>query len=124
MNEIAMSSKAGRKERLWIDGLFLALFLIDWAFCLFLVFSNPEPITGGYGFAIPFGWAPYTGIFLIPTLVVYVFYQGWLLYRKLSRHGEPYRHRLRRVTLLAFLLTFAINGLAVWIMSGAFQTAG
>jgi hypothetical protein len=117
-----MSSKADRKERLWIDGLFLTLFLIDWVFCLFLVFVVPEqPITGGYGFAIPFGWGPYTAAFLVPILVVYVIYQGWLLYQKFSRHAEPYRHRIRRVTLLAFLLTFAINGLAVWIMSGAFR---
>jgi len=115
------SNASHEEEKLWIDYVFLAIFLIDWAFCLFLVFSIPEPITGEYGFAGAFAWGPITFLFLIPALALYLIYQGWLLNRKLSHGKYPYQSRVRRVAVVAFILTLLVNFGTSTILGGAFQ---
>jgi hypothetical protein len=102
---------------LWVDGVFLVLFIADWGFLLFLLFSVPEPITGGYGLGGAYVWGPITGIALLPVTVMYVFFQGWILYRKFKQGYCSYQSRLRRATLIAFALTFLFNYITISIMN-------
>lgn len=118
------TDKASRKERLWIDFLFLALFLVDWGLCTYMVFYIDEPITGEYGFAGFLGWAPITAFGLVPVLALYLLYQGRLLYRRFRLGEHPYQHGVRWATLAVFLLTFPVNYLTITILDGTFQSGG
>jgi hypothetical protein len=112
-----MSTDENRTDHLWIDGVFLALFLVEWGVMLFLLAL--KPITGRLMFAVPFLWGPVVAIFIAIVVLPYLLYQIWLLYRKFRLGHSPYRPRLRRVSLLVFALTFPITyvtgRLMVWM---------
>lgn len=112
-----MSTDGNRTDHLWIDGVFLTLFLIEWAVMLALL--SIKPITGRLMFAVPFLWGPVVAIFTAIVVLPYLLYQAWLLYRKLKLGERPYLSRLRRVSLLVFALTFPITyatgRLMVWM---------
>jgi hypothetical protein len=124
MTDTTEKKEAKREEYLWVDAVFLVLFLADWAFLILLIVSIPEPVTGEYGFTGSLTWGPITIFALVPVLLLYTFYQGWLLYRKIGNGAHPYRERLRWITFTAFLLTLPFNIVVARIMSGAFQSGG
>jgi len=124
MTDTTKKGEAKSGEHLWVDAVFLVLFLADWAFLILLIVSIPEPVTGEYGFTGSLTWGPITMFALVPILLLYTLYQGWLLYRKFGNGAQPYRARLRWVTFIAFILTLPFNILAARIMLGAFQTMG
>jgi hypothetical protein len=112
-----IDSAEANRERIWIDVIFMVLFLSDLVFRIWLLASVEKPFVGPYRMGLPLVLGPVIGTMLLPTMTFYLGYQGWLLYQKFSSNENPYRPRLRRVTLVVFGLTILVNLAAVWIMS-------
>jgi len=108
------STREPDNRSLWLDKAFLALILVEWVLLLLVVLL--KPITGRYLFALPLLWGRLMVVFLVFVAIPYLIFQGWLLYQKFAKAYNPYKPKIRKITILLFTITIPLNYLGLYIM--------